>query len=208
MQKSFFIFFYSLVRMSFDLQDKFFRGKFIRKTNSLFEKFLELGKEDNDRVAQSRISGKSLLGAINEINELIEILVYLKIVNLSPALSVQKKLLDLKSGVLDFIAAKKDKSEAMQLGCSDFGADVSLSGQIVKPKKAAAVDKSIPKGRGLEDKIIEIIKNRGEARLKDIAEVLKGNTSPRTLNRYIGRMLVEGIISKTKKDGFTKYFIN
>lgn len=204
MQKLFFIFFYSLVRLSFDLQDKFFRTKFIRKTNSLFEKFLELKVEKgSEHVAQSRLSARDLLAIIDEINELIEILIYLKIVNLSPALLTQKKLLDFKSEILEFLSEKtkevklKEANEGEKLDIS-----VPTSRQTEQSEEKHGMN---TKNQRLMLQILEILKNSDEVQSGVLAQTLA--VPRRTIQRYLNDLLASGKILKKKARGFTKYQI-
>src|SRR3989344_4666695 len=101
MRENFFLCFFSLARLSLDIEDKFLRLKLIKKIGSFFDVFadLELVKEESEHVAQYR---NKILRIIDELFELADLYVHIKTVSPPPALLVQKNLLSFKSKVLDF----------------------------------------------------------------------------------------------------------
>src|SRR3989338_2625603 len=107
MKEIFFAAFFSLVRLSFSIKDKFFRQKLIQKIKNLFDFFLERGLVSN--VAQYESNG--LEKSIDEIFELTEILLYLKIVSISPALLAQKNILRLRSELANSVLIENFKKE-------------------------------------------------------------------------------------------------
>lgn len=184
MRESFFISFFSLVRLSSGIEDKFLRIKLIKHINRFFDCFLKIEKQEGESVAQC--SRDNLLKVIDEIIELVEMLTYLKVLNLSPALSVQKHLLSFKSEILDFKAASVKQPQ--------------------NSKRKEALLKMSDKKKSIGQKILALVRSRGEASTGEIALAFAGQVPKRTIQRHLARLVETNELQKKGKFNTLKYF--
>ena len=175
MRENFFLCFFSLARLSLDIEDKFLRLKLIKKVGSFFDAFIdfELEKEESGCVAQCK---DKILKIIDELFELIDLFTHIETVNRSPALLVQKNLLSLKSKILDFQTLMETSVESEE-----------------KPK---LLKNKIPKTNNaniIKQKITSFVQTNGDSSAKEIILALQNQFSRRTLQRYLSELV------KTKK---------
>lgn len=182
MQEIFFECFFSLVRLFLDIEDDFLQEKLFQKTKEFFNSYNHVVQSsDNKLVAQS----------IYNLQELIEILVHLKLISLPPALSAQKNLLRLQSEIISFVQNQNKKL-------------------IPKSRQASSLPKvtSQHKHSYLKEKIVEYLKNGPNgAQAKELADNFKNQLSRRSLQRYLNELVASGLIKKEKVAGFPKYFL-
>ena len=210
MKEIFFAAFFSLVRLSFSVKDKFFRQKLIQKAQKLFDFFLERGVASNvaqtdfttfkdvaksSNIVQHRNNvaqycSDKLKKSIDEIFELTEILLYLKIVSISPALLVQKNILRLRSEITNSVLTEN-----------------------LKEKEANHQQKSTKKGlnskyKNLEMEILKIFKDKPDGlSLKEIIPRLQSPCSRRTLHRHLNKLITDRGLLKRGSNNSAKYFI-
>ncbi|MDP3696641.1 MAG: hypothetical protein Q8R55_01260 [Candidatus Taylorbacteria bacterium] len=215
MKEIFFAAFFSLVRLSFSIKDKFFRQKLIKKIKDLFDFFLEEEQAYNvaqldfttfkdvakssdivqhrNNVAQCR--SDKLEKSIDEIFELTEILLYLKIVSLSPTLLAQKNILRLR-----FASIQNFSPNSVE--------GVKNSEHL---KEANHLQKSTKKRlnskyQNLETEILQIFKdNPGGLSLKEIIPCLQSSCSRRTLQRHLNKMITGRRLLKRGTNNSAKY---
>ena len=202
MQEIFFEAFFSLVRLFLSTNNEFLKQKLVKKSKEFFDNYNNVAQPDfttykfvaksdhivqrNDNVAQCDL--ENILETADSLQELIEILIHLKLVDLSPALLAQKSLLRLKSETLDSMAPKeKTKKQA--------------TGHV--SKKMAAQQKNLY----LKEKIMNYLKDRPEgAQANEIMNHFKTQLSRRSLQRYLNDLVSGGLITKDTKSGFPKYY--
>ena len=180
--ENFFEVFFSLVNLIAETKDDFLKEKLVKKTKEFFY-VAQVGyfgpKKDN--VAQYNLEIKKLIG---NIEEFIEILVHLKLVSLSPALSAQKNLLKLRLEILEATLPKPKKVELV------------LNGKNYKDnyssKKVFAYLKTKPEG----------------AQSFEISNHFKDRLSRRTVQRYLNDLIKEGLLKKDRSSGFPRYIAN
>lgn len=197
MKEIFFETFFSLVRLFLDVKDDFLQEKLAKKTKEFFEVVSkhvaqsdfttsrDVAKSDQivQHVCHVAQSGQRLLKVINDINELVEILIHLKLVSLSPALSVQKNLLRFKTEILDSTLPKTKKGKTK--------ADPKNSKDNYSSQKLVDYLKTKPAG----------------AQAVEIARHFAKELSRRTVQRYLNELVSSGLIKKDRTDGFPKYFL-
>ena len=121
MKEIFFEVFFSLVRLFLSTNDEFLRQKLVKKTKEFFNTYNNVKNvakpgdiaQDDNNVAQYR--HQDFLKSIDNLQELIEIMVHLKLVDPSPALLAQKNLLRLKSKIIDSILPKPKVTKGEKL---------------------------------------------------------------------------------------------
>ncbi len=133
-----------------------------------------------------------LLQVVNDLNEFIEILMHLKLVDLSPALLTQKSLLRFKADIIGPAVFVKEKSKE------------AISSKSNLSKKAIAAQKNAY----LKKKIVNYLKsNPNGAQTKDLIEHLKNELPRRTLQRYLNDLVDSGLVKKDQLNGFPRYFL-
>ena len=185
MRENFFLCFFSLARLSLDIEDKFLRLKLIKKIGSFFDVFadLELVKEESEHVAQYR---NKILRIIDELFELADLYVHIKTVSPPPALLVQKNLLSFKSKVLDFQISAETYVEPED-----------------KPKHLKNKLSKTNSANIAKEKIISFVQTNGDSSAKEIILALRSQFSRRTLQRYLSKFVRT---SELKKKG-NKYYL-
>ena len=180
MRENFFVCFFSLARLSLDIEDKFLRLKLIKKIGSFFDAFIdfEFGKEESGCVAQCR---DKILKIIDELFELIDLFTHIKTVSPSSALLVQKSLLSLKSKILDFQIPAE-----------------TLVGLKEKPKYPKNKPPKTNNANIIKEKIISFIQTNGDSSAKEIILALRNQFSRRTLQRHLSELVK---IKKLQKKG-------
>ena len=169
MLEIFFETFFSLVSLCLNIKDEFLQEKLVKKTREFYH------------VAQP-VNQKELSKALSGLQELVEILIHLKLADPSPALLVQKNLLRFQSEIMGEV--KRDTGLRSRPG-------LQQAGQV---------------GSGTEQ-IVGYLKNKADgAYAKEIADHLKIQFSRRTVQRYLNELVKKGIIKKDRSDGFPRYF--
>lgn len=192
MKEIFFSAIFSLAHLSFFIKDKFLRQKLIEKSGCFFDSFLE--SEWSTKVAHDQVD--QLSNSIDQLFELIEILVYLKVVFLSPALLAQKNLLRLQFEIINCASHKNLKKEEERETTHD------------QPDQTA---KLLNKARNLKYQnldraILEIIKTKPEGlSLREIILIAPNQCSKRTLQRHLNQLALNGVILKKGIGNSAKY---
>jgi len=198
MQEIFFESFFSLVQLSLQIKDEFFKEKLVNKTKEFFCATLihmqglalhvDKSVEQEKDVAQS-VNYQSFLKTIGNLQELIEILVYLKMVDLSPALLAQKNLLLWQSEILGHI---KPKTKLIR---------------FKPPLQGLALRVDNSKHFKTKQLVFHYLTGKtGGVSLKEVAEYLKGRLSRRTIQRCLSDLISVGLIKKDRANGFPRYF--
>ena len=179
MKEIFFETFFSLVRLFLSTKDDFLKQKLVKKTREFFDVF-----QDSANVVQSSES-KLRIKSLEDLNEFIDILIHSKLVELSPALLVQKNLLHLCSKIMDMAFPKSKTGEAKASSSESL--------------------KNNPSGQ----KVVAYLKNRPDgAQAKEIFANFKLEFSRRSLQRYLNDLVTSGLIKKNKEGNFPKYYSN
>lgn len=186
MRKEFFLAFYALVELSLEIKDSYLNSRLKTKHEQLF--FLFLDSVGESSVARSRESLTALARLAQEIIELIDLLLHLKVVLPFPALTAKKYLL---AFCLALFGGFPDRSQKTPLLRRKEG------------KKSAEVKE----GRDLADIILTFLRYRGKCQLRDIVYALKNNFSARTIQRFLGQMTKTGQLAREMEDGYPKYSI-
>ena len=189
MRENFFLCFFSLARLSLDIEDKFLRLKLIKKVGSFFDAFIdfELEKEESGCVAQCK---DKILKIIDELFELIDLFTHIETVNRSPALLVQKNLLSFKSKILDFQTLMETSVESEE-----------------KPK---LLKNKIPKTNNaniIKQKITSFVQTNGDSSAKEIISVLSREFTKRTIQRHLSKLLETGELNRRGKRNNPKYHL-
>ncbi len=192
MRESFFICFFSLVRLSLDIEDKFLKMKLIRQINRFFDCFIKIEKEEGDSVAQ--YSQAELLKTTDEIIEFIEMLAYLKVLDLSPTLKAQKNILAFKSKFLDFQISVVNKVFASRQATP-----------LVKLPKRSKVKISRYDKEALSEKIVSFVENAGESSAKEIIVAFASQVTKRTIQRYLTSLVKTNKLRKKGNSNTLKY---
>jgi len=205
MQETFFEVFFSLTRLFLCTKDEVLKDKLVEKTKELFIHHLQgstlraeakfpagalarleapvdkLAKQE-EHVAQCV---PRILKMIDGLQELIEILIHLKLVDLSPALLAQKNLLRFQGEIIDLVSPKSKKTppQGSTLRVDNF-----------KYSSQAILDYLKTKPEGVQ--AIEIVHD------------FKTKLSRRTIQRYLNSLISEGLIKKDRVNGFPRYFPN
>ena len=195
MRKNFFVSFFSLVRLSYDIRDKFLRMKLISKINNFFDLFLTLqnsGKEGESDVAQCK---RDFLNSAEELFEFLDLLSYLKSASASPILKTQKALLSLKSVVLDFDLLFRVRESA-----------VGNPEKQTKQKEKIVKTQNNSGGRINKSLVADFIQSNQGLTSKEIFNFLKNKISKRTFQRYLAELSKSGDITKKLENGSPKYY--
>ncbi|OGN31509.1 MAG: hypothetical protein A3I92_00495 [Candidatus Yanofskybacteria bacterium RIFCSPLOWO2_02_FULL_43_10b] len=203
MQIVFFEAFFSLVQLSLQIKDEFLKKKLVEKTEDFFSTALihfqgetlkvdksvakssHIGQHE-DSVAQCNLN--KIGQSICNLQELIEILVHLKLVELSPALLAQKNLLKFKAEIIGTVSRKENPKEA-------------INRKITLSKKSAS-----QRNAYLKERITDYLKNNPDGvQAKNLANNFKVQLSRRSLQRYLNDLVKKGLIKKDTVNGFPKY---
>lgn len=220
MKENFFLVFFSLVRLSSDVEDKYLRIRLIRKINQFFDAFVEIQKEKGDNVAQNDFTTSeeivkssyvvrhvehvaqrnfnNLLAVTSEISELIEMFEYLKIIDLSPTLLVQKNLLSFKSAVLDF-------QVSVIAGQGGISKKAELSPESSNLPKNQKVRMKLGDRKVIGEKILAFVRNQGESSAREIISAFAGVFSKRTVQRHLVKLVKNKELAKKGTRNSIKY---
>ncbi|TSC74849.1 MAG: hypothetical protein G01um101444_140 [Parcubacteria group bacterium Gr01-1014_44] len=176
---NFFETFFSLVRLFLSTKDEFLKQKLEKKTREFFH------------VAQS-VDNKLAIKQIDDLNEFIEILLYLKASDLSPALLAQKNLLCLYAEILGS-APVEDLPEEKEVN------------YIEKPPNKT---KNL-KYKNLETEILQIFQDKPNGLfLREIISSLQSQCSRRTVQRHLNKLVAARALLKRGDKNFVKYIFH
>ena len=207
MKEIFFETFFSLVRLFLNTKNEFLKEKLVKKTREFFDAFQNsdspaqltdfatcehIAKSANIPQHDKRVAQHwHLLQIIDILDEFVEILLHLKISDLSPALLVQKNLFRLRLEIMDFVSVQglQEKKE---------------TNHIEKPKNKAKNSKY----KNLATEILQIFKDKpGGLSLREIISCLQSRCSRRTLQRSLNKLVSGGFLLKKGLHNSATYFI-
>lgn len=187
MRKEFLETFSALAGLSLETKDNYLSSKIKAKNEQLLVAFLDLG---GGSVVQYEENFKRLIILIKEIERLVEPLLDLRVVALSPALTAKKYLLIFQLSLFD---ERKSKKPILP---------------ILPKRVEMAKIKKIETDRNLEDMIMTLLRHHGKCQMREIAYALRNDFSARTVQRYLHQMIKSGQLTKEMTEGYPKYSIN
>ncbi|MDO8495754.1 MAG: hypothetical protein Q7S32_04585 [bacterium] len=194
MRKEFFSALHALVGLSFALQDQYLVSKLKTKSEQILFAFLDLVHPTD--VAQSRKGTVELTRSLTEVTELIDLMVHLKLVPLSPALDTKKHLMALELKMLN------SNSQPANVEKISFKKESVVNTSPAKTKSKAEKNDAEP-----EERILGLIRQRGKCQTREIIYAFKNEFSPRTIQRYLQQLMQSGKVIKELEEGYPKYSI-
>lgn len=173
-----------LTELSLKVEDNFLSSKIKAKNEQLLAAFLDF---NGNGVAQSKESLAKLAGLAKELDELIDLFLHLKIITLSPALTIKKHLLLLRLSIPHGTKIKKPV----------------LSKKIENTK-----ENMVPADRNPVNMILTLLKYRKKCQTQEIIYALRNSFSARTVQRHLYQMTKSGQLAREIVEGYPRYSIN